>query len=69
MIIASIIVVGWYTGLLPFLLGTTYGLIIVNLIYYVAIFFASFLVSYLMRRAFRPVFEKIEKTVRELLKK
>lgn len=64
-----LIILGWYFGVIPFMLGTAYGLVIVNLIYYLAIFLASFIASYLIRRAFGPVIDRVVSKIKELFKR
>jgi len=64
-----LIVLGWYLGVIPFMLGTAYGLVIVNLVYYLAIFFASFIASYLIRRAFGPAIDRAVSRIKELFKR
>jgi len=68
-ILVILIVLGWYLGVIPFMLGTAYGLVIVNLVYYLAIFFASFIASYLIRRAFGPAIDKAVSKIKELFRK
>jgi len=45
---------GYYSGLLPFVLGTAYGLFLVNFIVYAAMFFASMMATFFIKKAFGP---------------
>ncbi|MEM1634112.1 MAG: hypothetical protein QXL14_01350 [Candidatus Aenigmatarchaeota archaeon] len=64
----ALVVISWYVGILPFLLGTAQGLLIVNFIYYLALFFASLIASLLVRRAFGPYISEIIERVRKRIK-
>ncbi|MEM0324618.1 MAG: hypothetical protein QXW13_00115 [Nanopusillaceae archaeon] len=67
-IFLALVVISWYVGLLPFLLGTAQGLLIVNFIYYLALFFASLIASFLVRRAFGPYISEIVERIRRRIK-
>jgi len=68
-VLIIMIILGWYFGAIPYMLGTAYGLVIINLVYYLAIFLASFIASYLIRRAFGPAIDRIFSRIRELFRR
>ena len=69
LVIAGAILILAYTGILQFIIGTTYALLLINMVYYISAFFASFIASYLIRRAFGPVIDEAINRIKGVFKR